>query len=608
MSHTDGGGPKVCGGIAREFYSAVGQRSFRPSEAEAWFVQQLRDAGVDVRRRCYLDRARMTGDAAGGYRITEVRMEDGLSVVADQFIDATYEGDLMAAAGVPFTVGRESSDRYGESLAGVRLPGTGGHNFPVRHPIDPFVVAGDPSSGLIPGVGPAVGRQYMDDVGEADDSVQAYCFRMRLVDDPDRRPFPKPEGYDAARYELLARLFASGAEPAARFGIDTNNHHLFDGASFIDHVGGADDWPRADYATRETIFQDHVRHQTGVMWFLANDPRVPEDFRRYVGTFGLPRDEFESTGGWPHELYVREARRMVGPYVMTEANCRGEVVAEDPIALASYNMDSHHCRVVVLGESDDPEARVANEGNFEVGVDPYPVSYRSITPPRDRVTNLLVPVALSASHVAFGSIRMEPVFMAMGQSAATAACLAIDADTPVQDVDYPTLRRRLERDGQVLSHDGPKRHGRRPVLRRDAASMPGVVVDDADAELAGPWIASNHAGPFVGTGYRHDNHAFKGDATATFTAELDPGEYAIRLHYRDHPNRATNVPVVVRHADGSRLITVDQTRPATTIGRFRFDDAASVTITNLNTDGVVVIDAVSFEPPSTISTDNHAAR
>ncbi len=432
LSETDGGSPDVCGGIAREFYNQSGQTKFSPSAAEKMFLDMLEKENVDV--RCLSQLATVTKE---GPRILSITMENGLEVRARQYIDCTYEGDLMAMAGVSYTVGRESADTYGEKYNGILIPGAGGHNFPVK--IDPYMVEGDPSSGLLPRIN--------DDpvtVGDGDKRIQAYCFRMWITQ-KDPVSFPKPPMYNPLQYEILARLFAAGINPWICFNRDTNNHHLFRGAYFIDYVSGADDWPDGDYATRERIFQEHVNYQLGVMWFLQNDPRVPGEYQKIFKTWGLPRDEYTATGGWSHQLYIREGRRMVGDYVMTEHHCMHRETAEDSIGLASYNMDSHHCQMTVV------DGAIRNEGNIEIPpTGPYPVAYRAITPKRKECTNLLVPWSLSSSHIAFGSIRMEPVFMILGQSAATAAVFAIDDGVAVQDVNYDKLKNRLIDDKQCL--------------------------------------------------------------------------------------------------------------------------------------------------------------
>ncbi len=573
LSHTDGGGPKVCGGIAREFYLKAGQRNFRPSDAEALYRKMLKNAGVKVHLLSHLKEVKKEGS-----RITAIIMENGLEVKAKQFIDCTYEGDLMAKAGVSFTYGREANAKYRETYNGIRRLGTGGHNWPTK--VDPYVVPENPASGLLPRVFKDTGKP-----GEGDKSIQAFCFRMRLIKDKDRIPFPKPQVYDLKQYELLARLFESGANPNPRWSIDTNNHHLFGGAYFIDFVGGNYDWPDGDWVTREKIFQDHANYQIGVMYFLTHSDRIPKKWQSYFKQYGLPRDEYQETGGWPHQLYIREGRRMVSDYVMTQHNCQGKVVPEDSIGLASYNMDSHHCQMGVV------QGAVKNEGNVEIGVRPYPISYRAITPKRKECTNLLVPVAISSSHIAFGSIRMEPVFMILGQSAATAACIAIDDGVEVQRVDYKKLRECLDKDNQICEYAGSG---------ISLEKLEGIVVDDNAAKRAGPWKSSSVVNPFVGSCYYHDDNTQDGKCKVRFEANLKLGKYAVHILYSSNKNRATNVPVKVITQSGSKTFQINQRKPSTLekktnpIGIFSFEKVGVVEISNEGTDGFVVIDAVQF--------------
>lgn len=443
---TDSGNKIAIGGLSRAFYGHIGrhygqeeQWTFEPSVAERVYHQMLAEAGVAV----YFEH-RLQAIAMDGGKITQLTTDNGSAFQAAMFIDATYEGDLMAAAGVSYTVGREANDVYGETLSGIQYLPPHHHNFTA--PVDPYRVPGDPLSGLLPGIQDVpVGTP-----GQGDHCVQAYNFRLCMSGvEQNQRPFPKPAGYDPMRYELLLRYLHAGvwdvlslsrAMPSGK--TDTNNC----GAFSSDNIGMNYDWPEGDYLTRERIFQEHVTYHQGLMWFLANDPRVPAHVQAEVRTWGLPLDEFLETGGWPHELYIREARRMIGDCVMTEHHCRHMVVVDDPIGMATYTMDSHNCRRLVI------DGQPVNEGNVEVDPSaPYPISYRAIVPRRGECENLLVPWCLSSSHIAFGSIRMEPVGMILGQSAATAAALAIDAGCSVQDLDYPTLRDRLSEDGQVLT-------------------------------------------------------------------------------------------------------------------------------------------------------------
>jgi hypothetical protein len=466
LGATDIGHERAIGGISGEFYRRISKHYGKPRVwrfeahvAEGIFSQMLEEAGVSI----YFEQ-RLTDITLGNNRITALKTECGNTFKARMFIDASYEGDLMAKAGVSYTVGREANRQYRETLNGVHF-GHPGHNFKAW--VDPYVIEGDPASGLLPGVQDLPPGHN----GEGDKCIQAFNFRVCLTDAPDRLAFPKPAGYDPKRYELLLRYINAGVWDALFLTLplpndktDTNNY----GGFSSDHIGANYDWPEADYATRERIFQDHVSYNQGMYYFLAHDPRVPADIRDELAQWGLPADEFAETGGWPHELYVREARRMVSDVVMTEHHCSHRAFVEDPIGLAAYTMDSHNCRRIVM------DGRAYNEGNVEVPPSaPYGISYRAIIPAKGECKNLLVPWCLSASHIAFGSIRMEPVGLIMGHSAAAAACLAIDAGSSVQDVDYTALRNRLQHDGQVLHWpDGRARTGISHWVEKDR--VPGV--------------------------------------------------------------------------------------------------------------------------------------
>lgn len=580
LSHTDGGGAAVCGGVAREFYAKIGQSHFRPSEAEAAFHSLLKEAGVPVYYLAHLDKVEKKGA-----RIVSLTMEDGLTVRAKQFIDCTYEGDLLARAGVSWTAGREANEQYDETFNGIRKPATGGHNWPTK--VDPYVKAGDPTSGLLPRVNDNPGNP-----GDGDDRIQAFCFRMWLTK-KDPTPFPKPTVYDPQEYELLARLFESGANPSIQFSLDTNNHHLFRGAYFIDYVGGNYDWPNADWAERERIFQAHANYQIGVMWFLSNSDRIPEKYQAEFKQWGLPKQDYVETSGWTHQLYIREGRRMVSDYVMTQHNCQGREVPTDSIGLASYNMDSHHCQMTVV------DGAVCNEGNVEIGVDPYPISYRAIVPKREECVNLTVPVALSSTHIAFGSIRMEPVFMLLGQSAATAACQAIDQATDIQTIDYEKLKTRLLADRQILEYIGPKRRTGNSV---DPKTLKGQIGDNETAKIAGDWVVGHIAGPHIGATYLHDDNKNKGELSARFEVKIEkPGSYEVRLAWPPNANRATNVPITVEHADGDETIELDQRKSPgedgfRSLGTYSFRDKVAVVVSNKATNGYVIADAIQVLP------------
>jgi hypothetical protein len=477
LGATDSFDNAAVGGVAREFYQCVkswyddpsawshGERDkfdgyrahddamwrFEPHVAEEIFDDMLREANVTVVQGERLIRSggSVTLD---GNRIMAMRTEpSGDEYRGQMFIDATYEGDLMAAAGVTYTVGRESNAKYEETLNGVeKALNVKSHRFVVA--VDPFVTPGNPKSGLIAGVA----ADTPGEEGAADQRVQAYCFRMCLSNAAaNRRPFTKPPSYDPARYELLLRNFEAGDERVpfdARMmpngKTDSNNN----GAVSTDHIGANYDYPEASYERRAEIVADHLAYQQGLMWTLANHPRVPESVRRHMEQWGLAADEFTDNGGWPTELYVREARRMVSDYVMTEHDCRRTRVPDDPVGMGTYNMDSHNCQRYV-----DAAGHVQNEGDVQVSTrGAYAISYRSLIPRRGEAENLLVPVCISASHISYGSIRMEPVFMILGQSAASAACLAIDANAAVQDIDYASLRERLIADKQVLMRAAAK--------------------------------------------------------------------------------------------------------------------------------------------------------
>jgi hypothetical protein len=443
LGNTDIGNQRTIGGLARDFYRRVGacysvaeEWRFEPHVAADVFQRWLSEAGITPWLREY-----PAAVERHGARLVALRCESGLVVRARQFIDVSYEGDVMALAGVSHVIGRESNDEFGETLNGVQVHET--HQF--ERAIDPYVVPGVPGSGLLPGINP----EPLAPIGSGDAKVQAYNFRLCLTQAPDRLPFPRPEGYDSRHYELLARYLEAGwGELFRKFDCirggktDTNNH----GAVSTDFIGGSWDFPAASWPQREEIFQAHVRWQQGLMWFLAYDPRVPQRWRVAMNQWGLAADEFTATHGWPHQLYIREARRLRTDYVLTEHDCRGRVRAEDGIGLGAYGMDSHNCQRVVV------DGCVRNEGDVQIsGFHPYPISYRALTPRRSEAENLLVPVCLSASHIAYGSIRMEPVFMILGQSAALAAHLALARGGAVQDVPYSELRRELEAAGQVVT-------------------------------------------------------------------------------------------------------------------------------------------------------------
>ncbi len=477
LGFTDTGNKSVIGGLARDFYHRVylhyedsaawrwqkhseygnkGQGTpamdgdartmwiFEPHVAEKVFEDYVDEYDIDIRRDEWLNRE--TGVVMEGGRIVSITTLSGNTYSGKVFIDATYEGDLMAATGVSYHVGREANSVYDEKWNGIQT-GVLHHDHWFKSDISPYKIPGDPTSGLLYGVS----GEYPGEYGAGDRRVQAYCFRMCLSNYPDNRvAFPKPDNYNPDNYELLARVFASGwretfrkFDPIPNRKTDTNNHGPFS----TDFIGMNYDYPEASYERRREIIREHEDYQKGLMYFLANDPKVPADVREEMAQWGLAADEFTDNGNWPHQLYIREARRMMGQYVMTEHDTFSEREIVDPVGMGSYTLDSHNIQRYVK-----PDGYVQNEGDIGVHPgQPYQISYGSLVPKQEECTNLLVPVCLSSSHIAFGSIRMEPVFMILGQSAALAASLAIDNGTDVQDVAYATLEKELLAAKQVLS-------------------------------------------------------------------------------------------------------------------------------------------------------------
>lgn len=485
LGATDVGDKRMVGGLAREFYRRVHEHYARseawPREHRAeylprhplnvtestrlfWFFEPhvasrllddfLREAGVPVHRGARLDRAR--GVARDGDRLTAITLRDGRVFRGRTFIDATYEGDLMAAAGVGFALGREPNRRHGETLNGIRFLAA-----ERTAAIDPYVRPGEPASGLLP----RIAAQPPGAEGEGDPGVQAYNFRVCLTDVPENRvPFVRPANYDSRQYELLLRSLGGRAAspgpqlftltPMPNRKTDTNNRELFS----TDYVGRSHGWAEATDDERDRLWQEHKDYTQGLFWFLAHDPRVPEATRREVGRWGLARDEFGATEHWPFQLYVREARRLLGEYVITEHDARRRTTVPDPVAFASYALDSH-----AVGLFVDSAGRLRVEGAFFENIRAFPLSYRALLPRRAECINLLVPVCLSASHAAYGSVRMEPVFFMLGQAAGTAAILAQQGGVAPHDLPYATLQARLRRDGAVLAVPKAEPGESRPV-------------------------------------------------------------------------------------------------------------------------------------------------
>ena len=480
LGFTDTGNKAVIGGLSREFYHRVWQHYdkdaawrwqkreeygnkgqgtpaidgaqrtmwiFEPHVAERVFEDLVEEHSIPVHRNEWLDRA--GGVVKDGTRISSIAMLSGRTFTARMFIDATYEGDLMAAAGVSYHVGRESQSTYGEKWNGVQ---TGvlhhRHHFGVLSPVSPYVVPNDRRSGVLPRVSTAPPGEY----GQGDHRIQAYCYRYCVTDHPENRmPFPRPEGYDPKQYELLARIYEAGwretfdkFDPIPNRKTDSNNHGPFS----TDNIGMNYDYPEASYQRRREILAEHEQYQKGWLYFVANDPRVPREVQERMRQWGLAKDEFTDNGGWPHQIYVREARRMAGEFVMTENELMKRRPTPSSVGMGSYTIDSHNVQRYITADG-----AVQNEGDIGVPLPgPYEIAYGALVPKRGQANNLLVPVCVSSSHIAFGSIRMEPVFMVLAHSAATAASLAIDRAVAVQDVPYDVLRERLLREGQILEY------------------------------------------------------------------------------------------------------------------------------------------------------------
>jgi hypothetical protein len=589
LGWTDYGVKDSIQGLSREFYIRIGKKysasstepmwTFEPKVAEAVFNDFVNEAGVPV----YLNE-RLASAEMEGKRIKSITMESGDVFRAKVFIDCSYEGDLLAKAGVSYTVGREPNSKYGETINGIQAGRTKNQ---LPDGISPYVVAGNPASGLLPGVNASAGGAN----GTGDSRVQAYNYRMCLTNNAANRiTVAKPPGYDEKDYEILFRAIEAGqtngfwkndAVPNSK--TDSNNAS---GISTDFIGGGSDAWAEASHAQREQIAKAHENWQRGLIWTVQNHPRVPVAIRNAWKQWGLPADEFLDTDHWPHQIYVREARRMVSDYVMTELNCTGARSVTDSIALASYVMDSHNTQRIVWN------GMLKNEGDVQVAVPkPYGISYRSIVPATGQCENLLVAFALSASHMGFGSCRMEPVLMMVGQSAASAACFAIDDGVPVQNVSYPKLKAQMLSDGQMPDWN-------------PSTSDNSVIIDNTDTgkiETTGEWLTSSASLGYYGANYLHDNNVGQGQKTVRFRPTLQAGNYEVLGRWTAHENRAANVPVDIQHADGTTTVTENQKINGgawVSLGTYRFaqGSSGSVLVRTTGANGYVVADAFEFVP------------
>ncbi|GAB4029605.1 FAD-dependent oxidoreductase [Spirosoma gilvum] len=597
---TDIGNKYAITGISRDYYRRIGQHYgkfeqwiFEPHVAEDLFKEYVKRGKVDV-----LFSHRLSSVKKTSRQIQEITLENfdkpsvKRSVRAKMFIDCSYEGDLMAKAGVSYTVGREDNAKYNETISGVQL--MTGHQLPDG--IDPYKTPGKPESGLVWGVSPA----KLEPNGTGDSKVQAYNYRICLSSDPANQvPITQPPGYDSTRYELLVRLLA--AQPQKQTlndyfiwsGMPNNKTDINNRNGFsTDMIGMNYEYPDGSYEKRAQIIRDHELYTKGLLYFFGHDARVPQALREQMLKWGYPKDEYTDTGNWSPQLYVREARRMVGAYVMTQANCQGKEVVTDGVGMAAYTMDSHNIQRIVLEK--DGKKMAKNEGNVEVGgFGPYPISYRALIPKEVECRNLLVPVCLSASHIAYGSIRMEPVFMVLGQSTALAAVMAIDAKTSVQKVDIAKLQQTLKANPLA---DG---------------STPEILVDNdnqTQTTITGPWrVESKTKG-----GYGPSYLIYEGQGGEAASVRFRPnivkaGKYHIYAYFPRLAKTATELGVMVSDGKTSKsipikpadIVVVGQTSGEwVSLGTYELPkgQTSSVDIVVRQTDGPVAADAILFVP------------
>lgn len=594
LGFTDIGNKYVVTGLARDFYRRIGrhygkfeQWIFEPGVAETVFLDYIKRAGVRVMYGKRLDKVSKTGTTIRSVSLENSDGSAGLTQVkAKQYIDCSYEGDLMAKAGVSYTTGREPNSRYNETVNGVQLKDK--HQFPDG--VDPYIIPGKPESGLLWGISNGV----LQETGSGDNKIQAYNFRICLTNIPKNSlAIERPANYDSTRYELLLRYLS--VKPANDLGqilkmdrmpngkTDINNQGPFS----TDLIGMNYNYPDGDYATRQRIFNNHVDYTKGLLYFIGHDARMPPAIQQQMLQWGYPKDEYTATGHWTPQLYVREARRMAGAYIMTQANCQRKEVVADGVGMAAYTMDSHNAqRIVVNG-------MVKNEGDVQLkGVQPYPVAYRSITPDRKECTNLLVPVCLSASHIAYGSIRMEPVFMVLAQSAATAASMAIDRQTSVQAIDVHLLQQRLKND---------------PLADGSTAE---ILVDDDNAIIIGGRWDKETTGGYGPTLLVNKEAA--NAAVQFIPAVKKPGSYTIYFYYPRLSKASEQITVQI--FDGTNKITkqllskdiqvTGQTSGEwVSLGRYQLPAGkkAYIEVTNAGANGAVAADAVLLVPATPVN-------
>ncbi|HEX5151238.1 MAG TPA: FAD-dependent oxidoreductase [Parafilimonas sp.] len=597
LGYTDIGNKYAISGLARDFYRRMGKHYgkfetwiFEPHVAEQLFNDYIKEANVPVLYEYHIIAAAKQNGAIQNITIANAASQSSSAnkiITAKMFIDCSYEGDLMAKAGVSYIVGREDNSMYNETWNGVQLLDK--HQFPDG--VDPYKTPGDSTSGLLWGIS---NNKLLPD-GTGNKMVQAYNYRICLTNDTANKiEITQPGNYDPSHYELLLRYIDKYKPKELNdrvLKIDIMPNHKTDinnnGPFSTDMIGMNYDYPDTDYATRQRILQQHTDYVKGLLYFIGHDPRMPQYLRDEMLQWGYPKDEYTDNNNFTPQAYIRESRRMTGDYVMTQANCESRAIVTDGVGMAAYTMDSHNCeRLVVNG-------MVKNEGDVQKGgFGPYPVSYRALIPKANECTNLYVPVCLSASHIAYGSIRMEPVFMVLAQSSAAAACMAIDAHQTVQQVDVNQL--------QKLLKENPLMDG----------STPEILVDDNDSlhvKSSGPWQKQTNGG-YGATWVKIPIE--KLPASITYMPQVNlPGSYTIyayiptvdpatggttQMHYLIHTGSHTKEVFIAPHTN----VEGQTSGEWISLGTYTLQkgNKTSVVITNKGTDGVIAADAILFVP------------
>lgn len=598
LGYTDIGNKFAISGLALDFYRRIGkhygkfeQWIFEPHVAENLFAEYLKRAETSA---LFSYRLKAVSKAGGSIQTivvensTQPQASTDRVVEAKIFLDCSYEGDLMAKAGVSYIVGRESNATYKEIYNGVQIRDK--HQF--LDSIDPYKVKGKPESGLLWGITP----EPVAPEGSGDKKVQAYNFRICLTSDPANQiPITQPEKYDASRYELLIRVLEK--EPNRPFNLilkpdlmpnkktDINNNGPFS----TDMIGMNYDFPESSYEKRAVIQKEHELYIKGLLYFIGHDPRMPKHLQQEMLRWGYPKDEYTDNGNWSPQMYVREARRMIGDYVMTQANCEGREVVTDGVGMAAYTMDSHNCQRIVIEKNG--VKMVKNEGDVQVGgFPPYPISYRSLLPKEQECNNLLVPVCLSASHIAYGSIRMEPVFMVMAQSAVVAAVMALDKNTSLHRVNIQDLQAKLKTD--------PLADGTEPEILVDNDSKSVEAIGDWKKEKSGAY------GPSMLT----DNTKGQDSKSVRFIPTLrKSGNYRVFMYFPKLQNASTKTQISIFDGGKKNEQTIEAAKVKVEgqtsgewidLGRYSFnkDNKPYLEISNKGADGVIVADAVLFIP------------